>query len=203
MAAGLLLGSLKLPLWQMRMEAPQYQDEEALDVMVYPGAMRGDLAELKVLNSYIGVHIPEELPQRRWLPAVLVSGALLGLLASFLPRTARRWGLLLVPGAVVAALVVAAAQAQWQMHQVGHERDEKTRLVGVKDFTAPLLGRTRVAQFTITAFLSWGSLLIGGALALQFTGAWLSRKRPDAGPLTQPGGAPSSALKLAPGQRPG
>ena len=44
-AATLLALSLKLPLWQMRMEAPQYKDEEALEVVVFPGEMRGDLAE--------------------------------------------------------------------------------------------------------------------------------------------------------------
>src|SRR5262245_14086506 len=76
-AAALLLASLKLPLWQMRLEAPQYRDQEALHVAVHPNSLRGDLKELSVLDQYIGVHIPPALPQFRWLPAVLVGGALL------------------------------------------------------------------------------------------------------------------------------
>jgi len=64
-AAGLLVLSLTLPLWHLRMEAPQYRDEEALKVAVYPHALRGDLNEIRVLNQYIGVHIPAQLPQLR------------------------------------------------------------------------------------------------------------------------------------------
>ena len=33
-ACALLASSLSLPLWQMRMEAPQYRDDEALGVLV-------------------------------------------------------------------------------------------------------------------------------------------------------------------------
>ena len=173
-AAVLMLASLRMPVWQMHMEAPQYQDEEALNVKVYPNALRGDMDELKVLNNYIGVHVPEELPQNRWLPPVLVAGAVAGFLVSFLPARARKRALFLVPTLVALALLAAAAQAQWQMYEIGTKRDEKTTMLGVKDFTTPLVGRTKVAQFTITSFLSWGSLAIGGALALQWIGAWLS-----------------------------
>ena len=174
-AAGLLLVSLRLPLWQMHLEAPQYQDEEALNVMVFPNAMRGDIDELKVLNSYIGVHVPESLPQTRWLPGVLIGGGIAGLLCSFLPARLRKRALFIVPSLVALALVVAAVQAQMQMHEIGTNRDEKTTLVGVEDFTTPLLGRTKIAQFTITSFLSWGSLAIAGALGCLWLGAWLSR----------------------------
>jgi hypothetical protein len=190
-AGGLLLASLRLPVWQMRMEAPQYQDEEALEVTVYPNAMRGDLDEIKVLNSYIGVHIPERLPQTHWLPGVIISGAVAGVLGAFLPRRSRRKVLIAVPLCLGAALVVAAAQAQWQMHQIGTNRDEKTTLVGVKDFTTPLVGRVKVAQFTITSFLSWGSLAIAAALGLQLAVAWLSR-------TNQPPQAPPNDLELEP-----
>jgi hypothetical protein len=192
-AAVLLFASLKLPVWQMRMEAPQYQDEEALDVKVYPTALRGDLDEIKVLNSYIGVHIPEELPQTKWLPKVLIGGAALGLLAAFFPRRTRKLALLLIPAGIALALIVAAIQAQWQMYQIGHERDEKTRLVGVKDFTTPLLGRTKIAQFTITSYLSWGALLIGGGLALQWWAAWVNREQTSPKPE---GGDPDASAGL-------
>ena len=90
-AATLLALSLKLPLWQMKMEAPQYKDEEALRVVVFPGALRGDIDEITVLNQYIGVHVPAQLPQLEWLPTALVTAGVLGLLASVFPMTARKW----------------------------------------------------------------------------------------------------------------
>ena len=190
-AALLLFWSLKLPLWQMHMEAPQYQDEDALDVTVYPDALRGDMDELKVLNSYIGVHVPETLPQTRWLPGVLIAGGVASLLAAFLPGRYRPKSLFLVPTLVALALAVAAIQAQMQMREIGTNRDKKTTLVGVKDFTTPLIGRAKVAQFTITSYLSWGTLTITAALGLLWTGAWLSRK--TRGVPTNPG-TPSSNI---------
>ena len=41
LAGGLLVASLKFPLWHICMEAPQYREQEALRVEVLPGSMRG------------------------------------------------------------------------------------------------------------------------------------------------------------------
>ena len=68
----------------MRLEAPQYREQEALHIAVHPNALRGDLKELTVLDQYIGVHIPPTLPQFKWLPGLLMAGAALGLVAAFL-----------------------------------------------------------------------------------------------------------------------
>jgi hypothetical protein len=57
-AGALFVASLKLPVWHLKMESPQYQGSEALRVRVYPGSMQGDLREISVLNKYIGVRIP-------------------------------------------------------------------------------------------------------------------------------------------------
>lgn len=174
--AGLLLAlSLKLPLWHMRMEAPQYRDEEALRVVVYPNVMRGDLPELRTLNQYIGVHIPEQLPQLRWLPDVLLAAGVLGFMASFLPMTLRRRALVLIPAFLTAALLVGAAQAQWQMYNVGHRRDAKPKLVGVDNFTPLIFGRVRVAQFEVSSWFGLGAYCIAAGMALQLGAAWLSR----------------------------
>jgi copper chaperone NosL len=175
-AAALLLVSLNFPLWQMRLEAPQYRDEEALKIAVHPNSFRGDLGELNVLNQYIGVHVPPTLPQFQWLPAVLIAGAAFGVAASLLRGTARHRALTFVSCALAAALAVAAVQAMSQMHDIGHKRDQKTILVGMKDFTPPFLGTTKIAQFTVSSRFGLGAWLIGGALALQLGAAWLSRK---------------------------
>lgn len=176
-AAALLLVSLKLPLWQMRMQAPQYRDAEALKIAVHPSAFRGDMRELAVLDRYIGVHIPPSLPQFKWLPGTLIAGAILGLIAVFLPLVIRRRALIVVVISLAAALAVAAVQAMTQMHDIGHNRDQHTILVGVKDFTPPFLGTTKIAQFEVSSRFGWGAWLIGAALALQLGAAWTSKQR--------------------------
>jgi hypothetical protein len=176
-ASVLLLAALRLPLWEMRLEAPQYRDQEALRVAVHPDALRGDIKELSVLQQYIGVHIPPTLPQFKWLPGLLVAGAVLGFAASWMRVPARRRALTFVSGALAAALALAAVQAMFQIHDIGHRRDQKTVLVGVKDFTPPFIGTNKIAQFTVSSRLGLGAWLIGGALALQLGAAWLSRQR--------------------------
>jgi copper chaperone NosL len=177
LASALLLVSLKMPLWQMRLEAPQYRDEEALRVAVHPNSMRGDLRELSVLNQYIGVHVPPTLPQFKWLPALLIAGAVGGFAGSLMGKKTRRVCLILVSGALVSGLAVAAIQAMRQIHDIGHKRDQKTVLVGMKDFTPPFLGTAKIAQFTVSSQFGLGAWLIGGALTLQLGAAWISRPR--------------------------
>jgi hypothetical protein len=184
-ASILLLVSLRLPLWQMRLEAPQYRDQEALRVAVHPNALRGDLRELSVLDRYIGVHIPATLPQFRWLPGVLAAGASLGFLAGFLHGAIRTGALTLVSCALAVALTLAAGQALSQMHDIGHKRDQKTVLAGVHDFTPPFLGTRKIAQFTVSSQFGLGAWLIGGALVLQVGAAWLSSTRRFNGPMVQ------------------
>lgn len=187
-AAALLLFSVAQPLWRMHMEAPQYQDEEALDVVVYPREMRGDLKEIDVLNQYIGVHMPETLPQFRWMPGALMGGAIAGVVAALLPRMWRKRMLVAIPLLLSLAMAGAALQAQKQMHDIGHKRDAKTKMARTKDFTPPLLGTARLANFTLTASLGAGAYMIGAAVLLQLVAAGINRARPrtiaesDAGP---------------------
>jgi len=189
-AAALFVASLKLPVWHLKMEAPQYQGTEALRVRVYPGSMRGDLREITVLNKYIGVRIPEHLPQLRWLPSSLVIAAGLGLAAFGLPGAAR-WRLLLSAAALVSLVMLASAvAAQWQMHRIGHERDPHAALKGVPNFTPPLLGRVKVANFEITTGLGLGAGLLATGIALQVLAGLAAR----AGYKSK-----SEGCKLAPG----
>lgn len=176
-ASVLLYLSLQLPLWQMRMEAPQYRDEEALRVAVFASGFKGDLQELAVLNQYIGVHVPETLPQFGWLPTVVLGAAGASVVAGLLRGIVRRTALVLVIAGLSGAMGYAMLQARTQMYDIGHKRDQKTILAGVKDFTPPLLGSTRIAQFSVTSKLGTGAGLIGGSVLLLGAAAWISGRK--------------------------
>lgn len=171
----MLVASLSLPIWNMRMEAPQYQGNEALKVSVYPGRMTGDLGEIANIQQYVGIRIPTTLPQLQWLPKIIVGAAVIGFIAAFLPMVVGRRALMATAAALCLAMVAAAGLAQWQMYKVGHERTHSP-LAGVPSFTAPVLGDLKFANFHIKSRLGWGSLLIGSAVLLQIAGARLSRK---------------------------
>jgi copper chaperone NosL len=198
-AAALLFFSVARPLWHMRMVSPQYQDEEALDVVVYPHKLQGDLREIEVLNQYIGVHMPETLPQFRWMPGALMGAAIAGIFGALLPRVWRKRALVAVPLLLSLAMAFAAFQAQRQMHDIGHKRDAKTKMARTKDFTPPLLGSARLANFTLTASLGAGAYMIGAAVLLQLGAAWVNR---GGGRVEAAQGSetrPSASLKSAEG----
>jgi hypothetical protein len=186
LAALLLLASLRLPLWHMRLEAPQYRDEEALKIAVFPNRYGGDMREISVLNQYIGVHVPRTLPQFGWLPFLLAGSAALGLAASLLRVRFRRGAISLACGVLAAGLVTAAVQAKFQMHDIGHKRDQRTVLAGMHDFTPPFLGTSKIAQFTVTSGFGLGAWLIGAAMTLQIGAAWASRKTSTASVRSTP-----------------
>jgi copper chaperone NosL len=199
-AAACLVSATKLPLWHLRMEAPQYREQEALKVNVLAGSMNGDLREITVLNQYIGVHVPEVLPQSKWLPKTLIIGAALGVLASLLPFVVRRGALLVTSIALAGAIGVAVFQAKQQMYDIGHKRDAHTKLARVQDFTPPFLGTAKVAQFTITAWFGTGAYLLGAAIALQLGAAAVSRRSSGANcccKKSQPVGSPQTSEALA------
>jgi hypothetical protein len=189
-AALLLIASLRLPLWHMRLEAPQYRDEEALKIAVFPSRYGGDTREISVLNQYIGVHVPRTLPQFGWLPYLLTGGAALGVAASLSSARFRRGALVLTCGVIAAGVITAAAQARFQMHDIGHKRDHRTVLAGMHDFTPPFLGTSRIAQFTVTSSFGLGAWLIGAAMTLQLAAAFASRKESAAS--VRPSSAPKS-----------
>jgi hypothetical protein len=185
----LLVVSLRLPLWHMRLEAPQYRDQEALKIAVFPNRYGGDMREISVLNQYIGVHVPRTLPQFGWLPVLLVGGGALGIASSLLSARFRRGALGLACGLIVAGVIAAAVQAKFQMHDIGHKRDHRTVLAGMHDFTPPFLGTSKIAQFTVTSGFGLGAWFIGAALALQLGAVLASRKTSSASV------GPSSAAK--------
>jgi copper chaperone NosL len=179
-ASALLVGSLSFPVWKMRMDAPQYQGDEALKVAVYPGKLTGDLDEIQHIQQYVGIKVPSKLPQLQWLPAVITASAVVVLIAAFLPSVIRRRTLIATSVGLCIALGAAAGMAQWQMYKIGHERT-RSPLARVQSFTTPLLGDLKFANFHIKSRLGWGSFLIGSALLLQLAGARLSSPKRNSG----------------------
>ncbi len=173
-AAVLLAATLALPLWSTRMEAPQYKGDEALEVHVYAGRVHGDIGEIELLNQYVGVHLPLDTPELRAAPWVLGAFLMVALVALALPVTARRRTALGLCILMVAVLIGGGALLQYRLYQMGHGRGT-TIMVGVPDFTPPLLGSKKIANFTAHMSLGTGAWAYLGALILS---GWSSRRPP-------------------------
>jgi len=183
-SAILIAATLALPLWSTRMEAPQYRGEEALEVTVYAGRVHGDLDEIELLNQYVGVHLPLDTPELAAAPWVLGVFLIVALVGLTLPIEARRRTTLGLSILMVAVLLGGGALLQYRLYQMGHERSA-TIMEGVPDFTPPLLGSKKIANFTAYMSLGAGSWAYVGALLF----AALSTRQPP----TRSAATPSAA----------
>ncbi len=176
--AVLLAIALLAPLWITRMEAPQYRDEEILEVRVSAGRVEGDIHEIDLLNQYVGVHLPLDTPELAaapWLLGGLLVFAVIG--AALAPGHQRTVAWLLL-GAMLLVAVGGFGLLQYRLWEMGHVRD-KSIFEGVPDFTPPVLGSKKIANFTVYMSLGLGGWAFGLALVLVGATAWSSSPRRD------------------------
>ncbi|MBY0493416.1 MAG: hypothetical protein K2Y23_04325 [Cyanobacteria bacterium] len=170
-AAVLTAASLLLPIWGVRMTAPQYPDE-ALMLRIDRHGIGGDVHEVETLQRYIGVRFPEAMPELNWLPGVVLVLTLLLLIAAAAGRgTAARALRIFTVTAFILFLAASAALVQKRLYDVGHDRDPSAPIKAVKTFTPPMVGPARVGNFTVWSFPHAGALslltaaLLAGAAA--------------------------------------
>jgi len=164
-AAVTLLGSaMVLPLWSTRMEAPQYKNDEVLEVRVYAGRVEGDLHEIDLLNQYVGVHLPLDTPELMAAPWVIGALLVLGLVSLALQDGARARIALVLCLSLGLILVGGGALLQYRLFRMGHDRTPSI-MARVPDFTPPLLGSKKIANFTAHMSLGLGAWALVGALA--------------------------------------
>lgn len=165
-AAALLAASMWLPLWQMKLEAPQYPD--GLELVAYGDRIAGDLAEVNIINHYIGMaEIAErpvvEMRLYRYAMGLLALSALVGIASRALS-----WLVLFGVAAMPLAVLV---DLQYWLYRYGHDLDPSAPLRFVEPFTPLVIGISRIGNFRSFSMVSWGflawvlaALLLGAAL---------------------------------------
>ncbi len=168
-AAALIGLSAMLPLWTMKMEAPQYR--KGLFLHAYGTGMTGDLHELNILNHYIGMPAVEAPTfETAIFPAgiaVLVVLCLLSPLHRWLRRAAIA-GALLTPLGIIADL-------QYRLYVFGHSLNP-TAPIRLKPFTPLVIGETHMGNFESHAMVSWGFFcFVAAAFLLVLAGLYANR----------------------------
>jgi copper chaperone NosL len=168
-AALLLLLLYVLPLWHVRLVAPQYP--EGLGMHIHIGSVQGatetDLTNINNLNHYIGMQRIEsdaipELAIMPWLVGALVAGALL------VAAVGRRRLLYTWVGAY-AVLGVAGLVDFWRWeYDYGHNLDLEEAIIKIPgmSYQPPLIGSKQLLNFTASSWPASGGIAAGLAFAL-------------------------------------
>jgi len=168
-AALLLLLLYVLPLWHVRLVAPQYP--EGLGMHIHIGSVQGatetDLNNINNLNHYIGMQRIEsdaipELTIMPWLVGALAVGGMLVAVAG-------RRRLLYTWVGTFAVLGVAGLVDFWRWeYDYGHNLDLEEAIIKIPgmSYQPPLIGSKQLLNFTATSWPASGGIAAGLAFAL-------------------------------------
>ncbi len=172
-AALLLIASIFLPYWQMRLLAPQYPG--GLVVRAHLDRLEGDVREIDGLNHYIGMRPLGEAAQleRSLSIAAVAAIALLVLGAIYIHN--RNAALLALPALLFP--VIFLADLYYWLRTFGTNLDPTAALSSsIKPFVPPVLGKGYVAQFATVATPAPGLVLAFLASGLILAGLVLHRR---------------------------
>jgi hypothetical protein len=172
-AAVLLLASILLPYWRLNLAAPQFP--KGLIVDIYVNDMTGDVELLEGLNHYVGLPGFDEGATLERQIAIAGILAIVGTLAAGL-FIHSKWIVLFTLPALTFPLVFLADLQYWLWHY-GHSLDPLAPFASaVGEFTPPVLGPSKIAQFDTMALPHVGLLMAFAATALVILGLRAHRK---------------------------
>ena len=151
-----------LPIWQMRLWAPQYR--EGLTLTIYTNTIKGDVDKINTLNHYVGMKAitASDFKEFSYMPQLLTGFGVMALLAAL---TGWRW-LALVGwlGFSGFAAIMFNDYIQW-LWRYGHELDPRAAIT-LDQFMPPVIGFQKMANFRVLSLPGPGTVLLGAAWLL-------------------------------------
>jgi copper chaperone NosL len=167
LAALLLIPAFQLPLWSIRIVAPQYNDGLGMFIGLRDiwGHQQHDIQNINILNHYIGMKpiVPAEVDVLQVMPYVV---GILILAALFAALVNRRW----LMGVWLALFLGLGSAGMYEFYSwnydYGHNLspDAPIKVPGMT-YTPPLIGAKTLLTIRATSYPSWGTLMIGLAFA--------------------------------------
>jgi hypothetical protein len=162
-----------LPLWHIRLKAPQYPEGLGFYIAIsrIEGEHPQDLGSINNLNHYIGMKriTPEDIPELRYMPWLV-----LGLIGAGLAVAAlgRRVPLYLWTGLLGAVALAGLADFYRWTYDYGHDLDPQAiiKIPGMS-YQPPLLGTKQLLNFSATSWPASGGWILIAAI---LTAAWLT-----------------------------
>jgi copper chaperone NosL len=169
-----------LPLWRIRLVAPQYQEGLSLDMYAFrivAGNKGQDLHEINTLNHYIGMRAvaPQDFLELKILPLAVGGFALLALRAAAIGTIVN-----VVDLAVMFVYFGAFSMGSfaYRLYSYGHALDPKAPMK-VEPFMPVVIGQQQIANFVQTSIPLAGTFCMGAFLIALAGTIWVSMREPS------------------------
>ena len=182
LASVLMIGVYVVPLWSVRLTAPQYPEGLGMQIRIntVEGATENDLNNINNLNHYIGMKRiePDAIPELRIMPWIVAAIIVTGLATAALAK--RKLVYAWTAGFVAIAIIGLIDFWRWE-YDYGHHLDNAHAILKIPGMTyqPPLIGAKQLLNFRAVSLPSVGGFLAGVALALAVAGvvlAWREQK---------------------------
>ena len=174
-----LLSLFKLPLWRIKLIAPQYPTGVNMDIWINKigGDNPGTLQNINILNHYVGMKMiePDSIPELHYFPYIILALAGLGLLALLINKP---WAY--ISWAVLVILLAAVGIYDFYLWEYDHGHNlSPTAPIKVPGATyqPPLFGKKTILNFTAYSYPHRGGILAGISILLAFVAYWLKKKK--------------------------
>ena len=161
-AALMLVGLFFLPIWHIKLVAPQYPEGLGMQIRINTivGDTENDLQNINGLNHYIGMRAiePDAIPELRFMPWIVGVLVVTGLAAA-------AWGrrqALFAWAATFVVVAIAGLVDFWKWgYEYGHNLDPETAIIKIPgmSYQPPVIGTKQLLNFTATSWPSSGGWL--------------------------------------------
>ena len=162
--AGLFIGSLFVPMWQIDLDAPQYP--EGLVLKLHANKIGGDVEIINGLNHYIGMATlhTENFIEFKILPYIIGAFALISLALIFINN---RKFVLAFFGTFILFVILAGVDFYRWNYEYGHNLDPNAAIkVPGMAYQPPLIGYKQLLNFGAYSVPDIGGwfLIVAGAM---------------------------------------
>ena len=172
-----LMASYWVPLWRIKLVAPQYSEGLTLDIhswRIVAGNKGQDIVEINNLNHYIGMKPLAEADffEMKWMPFII------GLFVIYTLRAAVFGMMRYVVDLFMLFSYFGAfslGSFYYRMWTYGHQLDPKAA-VHIKPFTPVIFGTQQIANFTQSSLPQVATYLLVAYVACLVAAMWFSRK---------------------------
>lgn len=153
-----IIPTVKLPLWEILLEAPQYP--EGMQMQIWADKITGDVNKINGLNHYIGMALIEEknFPELQYMTYIILGMSLLALIVA---ATGKKWMLWIsVAYQLVCGIYGMYDFWKWE-YDYGHNLNPHAAIkIPGMSYQPPLIGWKQLLNFLSGSFPDIGGWII-------------------------------------------